>query len=148
MQGEIVEERITFANEDGLELVGVLAYPERAKPNHTVLLCSPHPHFAGNMDNNVICAMARGLARFPESLAFRKQLISVLARLDRHEDAYRHIEEALAFARDDVRLLREQAKCAYALERFDECIEACEKSRVVSPRDGFLATEHIRFQTS
>jgi len=70
MQGEIVEERITFANEDGLELVGVLAYPERAKPNHAVLLCSPHPHFAGNMDNNVICAMARGLAENAVTLRF------------------------------------------------------------------------------
>jgi len=70
MQGEIVEEQIVFANGDGLRLVGVLAYPEQAKPNHAVLLCSPHPHFAGNMDNNVICAMARGLAEHAVTLRF------------------------------------------------------------------------------
>lgn len=70
MQGGIVEERITFTSEDGLQLVGVLAYPERIKPRYAALLCSPHPHFAGNMDNNVICAMARGLADHAVTLRF------------------------------------------------------------------------------
>jgi alpha/beta superfamily hydrolase len=70
MQIGIVEERITFTNDDGLQLAGVLAYPEQAKPKHAVLLCSPHPHFAGNMDNNVICAIARGLAEHAVTLRF------------------------------------------------------------------------------
>jgi alpha/beta superfamily hydrolase len=70
MQTKIVEERITFENEDGLQLVGVLAYPERTEPAHAVLLCSPHPHFAGNMDNNVICSVARELAVHSVTLRF------------------------------------------------------------------------------
>ena len=70
MQNEIVEERITFINDDDLQFVGVLAYPERTKPNLVILLCSPHPHFAGNIDNNVICAVARGLAEHAVTLKF------------------------------------------------------------------------------
>jgi alpha/beta superfamily hydrolase len=70
MQTKIVEERITFENEDGLQLVGVLAYPERTEPEHAVLLCSPHPHFAGNMDNNVICSVSRQLAVHSVTLRF------------------------------------------------------------------------------
>jgi alpha/beta superfamily hydrolase len=62
MQDEIIEERITFVNDDGLRLAGVLAYPYSMRPKYAVLLCSPHPHFAGNMDNNVISAIARELA--------------------------------------------------------------------------------------
>jgi alpha/beta superfamily hydrolase len=61
MPGGIVEERITFAC-DGLRLTGVLAYPECERPEYAVLVCSPHPHFAGNMDNNVVCAVARTAA--------------------------------------------------------------------------------------
>lgn len=70
MQDKIVEERITFINDDGLQLIGVLAYPENVEPIHSVLLCSPHPHFAGNMDNNVICEIARKLAVHAVTLRF------------------------------------------------------------------------------
>ena len=70
MQDGIVEERITFTNDHALQLVGVLAYPVRIKPRYAVLLCSPHPHYAGNMDNNVICAIARGLAEHAVTLRF------------------------------------------------------------------------------
>ncbi len=69
MQGTIVEERITFASER-LRLTGVLAYPESANPEHAVLVCSPHPHFAGNMDNNVVCAIARKSAEYAVTLRF------------------------------------------------------------------------------
>jgi alpha/beta superfamily hydrolase len=70
MQTKIVEEQITFENEDGLQLAGVLAYPERTEPEYAVLLCSPHPHFAGNMDNNVICSVAQQLAVHSVTLRF------------------------------------------------------------------------------
>jgi alpha/beta superfamily hydrolase len=70
MQDKIVEERITFVNDDGLQLTGVLAYPEYDEPKYAVLLCSPHPHFAGNMDNNVICEIARELAKHGVTLRF------------------------------------------------------------------------------
>ena len=69
MQDGIVEERITFAS-DRLRLTGVLAYPESATPEHAVLVCSPHPHFAGNMDNNVVCAVARKSAQHAVTLRF------------------------------------------------------------------------------
>jgi len=68
MQGGIVEERITF--DSGQRLTGVLAYPDSAKPERAVLVCSPHPHFAGNMDNNVVCAIARKSAEHAVTLRF------------------------------------------------------------------------------
>lgn len=57
----IVEERLTFAS-GPLQLSGVLSYPEEAAPEHAVLVCSPHPHFAGDMDNNVVRAISQRLA--------------------------------------------------------------------------------------
>jgi hypothetical protein len=56
-----VEERTTFTS-DGLRLSGVLAYPASGEPKQAVLLCAPHPNFAGNMENNVILALGRHLA--------------------------------------------------------------------------------------
>lgn len=69
MHSGIVEERITFAG-DRLRLTGILAYPDGAQPEHAVLVCSPHPHFAGNMDNNVICAIAQEAAEHAVTLRF------------------------------------------------------------------------------
>lgn len=57
----IIEERITFRSGE-LKLRGILSYPQSDAPKCAVLLCSPHPHFAGNMDNNVISELARRLA--------------------------------------------------------------------------------------
>jgi alpha/beta superfamily hydrolase len=57
----IVEERITFAS-GSLQLSGLLSYPEQETPELAVLVCSPHPHFAGDMDNNVVRAVAERLA--------------------------------------------------------------------------------------
>jgi len=70
MQDKIIEEQLTFVNDDGLQLAGVLAYPSHIEPMYAVLLCSPHPHFAGNMDNNVICEIARQLALHAVTLRF------------------------------------------------------------------------------
>ena len=61
MVDAIVEERVTFAS-GSLRLAGVLAYPQEAAPERAVLVCSPHPHFAGDMNNNVVSAVARHLA--------------------------------------------------------------------------------------
>jgi alpha/beta superfamily hydrolase len=70
MQDKIIEERITFINDEGLQLAGVLAYPDQIEPIYALLLCSPHPHFAGNMDNNVVCEIARELAVQAVTLRF------------------------------------------------------------------------------
>jgi len=65
----IAEEYVTFSS-GPLRLRGVLAYPEETAPERAVLLCSPHPHFAGDMNNNVICAVARRLAAEAVALRF------------------------------------------------------------------------------
>jgi alpha/beta superfamily hydrolase len=65
----IIEEKIMF-DSTGLQLAGVLAYPNSQEPANTILLCSPHPHFAGNMDNNVITELAHYLAREFVTLRF------------------------------------------------------------------------------
>ena len=53
----IYEEKIRLPFPDNECVQGILAYPEKVTDKRAVLLCSPHPHFAGNMDNNVICAL-------------------------------------------------------------------------------------------
>lgn len=57
----MIEEAIQFCSED-LQLEGVLTYKEDLAEGHKVLLCPPHPNLGGNMDNNVILALARTLA--------------------------------------------------------------------------------------
>ena len=57
----IVEERLQFDSE-GVSLEGILAYPEEGRPDSSVLLLAPHPHFGGNMENNVIRHVGRRAA--------------------------------------------------------------------------------------
>jgi hypothetical protein len=61
MEHAIVEERVRIAS-GRLTLSGILSYPGEASPLCGVLLCAPHPNFAGNMENNVVEALARHLA--------------------------------------------------------------------------------------
>lgn len=65
----VIEETLQFAGDENT-LCGVLAYAQDGTPKFAVLLCSPHPHFAGDMDNNVICAVARDLAGQGVTLRF------------------------------------------------------------------------------
>lgn len=65
----IIEERVRFRGPAG-DLTGVLAYPATDQPAGTVLVCSPHPNFAGTMDNNVVRATAQAAARRTVSLRF------------------------------------------------------------------------------
>jgi alpha/beta superfamily hydrolase len=55
---------------DAGRLAGVLAYSENDTPGLAVLLCSPHPNFAGDMENNVIVALAEKLSAGAVSLRF------------------------------------------------------------------------------
>lgn len=55
----INEEKITIPFSSTEQIEGIISYPERIRDNRAVLLCSPHPHFAGNMDNNVITSLYR-----------------------------------------------------------------------------------------
>ena len=64
----IIQERVRFG--DGGRLCGVLSYPEDETPSAAVLLCSPHPNFAGDMENNVILALAERLSASAVTLRF------------------------------------------------------------------------------
>jgi alpha/beta superfamily hydrolase len=55
------EESVTFMR-DWFHLRGRLYYDEGVDPSCAVLLCSPHPHFGGDMENNVISHVARALS--------------------------------------------------------------------------------------
>lgn len=65
----IIEERIRFRNVD-FNLSGILAYPAFEEPQRTILLCSPHPHFAGDMNNNLIQSLGSYLAKDNVTLRF------------------------------------------------------------------------------
>ena len=69
MSDPIVEELVSFKCGD-LNLSGVLAYPEQRVPRFAALICAPHPNFAGNMENNVVVALARDLSRDASTLRF------------------------------------------------------------------------------
>jgi len=58
---QTIEEHVTIPAGDA-SLSGILTYPADGTPMRAVLLCAPHPHFAGDMDNNVIHALAVYLA--------------------------------------------------------------------------------------
>ena len=69
METPVCEESVNFRS-GSLTLSGVLSYPEQTAPQYAVLLCAPHPNFAGNMENNVILALARDFARNAMTLRF------------------------------------------------------------------------------
>lgn len=54
----------------GLTLSGVLAHPEQDAPKYAALICAPHPNFAGNMENNLVMALARAMSRNAMTLRF------------------------------------------------------------------------------
>lgn len=53
----INEEKIIIPFSDGEHVESVISYPDVIGDRRAALLCSPHPHFAGNMDNNIIKAL-------------------------------------------------------------------------------------------
>jgi len=57
----MIEEQISF-NSDGLKLEGVLSYEEDILNPPALLLCPPHPHLGGDMENNVITALGSVMA--------------------------------------------------------------------------------------
>lgn len=69
MQTTIITEQIGFSSSP-LRLSGILSYPSDREPERSVLLCSPHPHFAGDMENNVIKYLADYFAKDSVTLRF------------------------------------------------------------------------------
>jgi len=57
----MIEEHVNF-NSDGMKLEGILSYDENAVNPPLMLLCAPHPHLGGDMENNVITALGNVLA--------------------------------------------------------------------------------------
>ncbi|MFN3466254.1 MAG: alpha/beta hydrolase [Candidatus Brocadiales bacterium] len=57
----MTEERVCF-NSGGMQLEGVLGYEENLTAPPVALVCPPHPNLGGDMDNNVIMALARELS--------------------------------------------------------------------------------------
>ena len=57
----MIEEHVHFDSE-GLKLEGVLSYDENVLDPPMILLCPPHPHLGGDMENNVITELGKVLA--------------------------------------------------------------------------------------
>ena len=57
----MIEEYVNF-NSDGRKLEGIMSYDEDADDPPALLLCSPHPHLGGDMENNVITTLGNVLA--------------------------------------------------------------------------------------
>ncbi len=57
----MIEEHVSFKS-DGMKLEGVLSYDDNALNPLPILLCPPHPHLGGDMENNVITALGSVLA--------------------------------------------------------------------------------------
>ena len=69
MSADVCEEFVSFPSGD-LRLSGVLAYPEQTAPRYAALICAPHPNFAGNMENNLVVALAREFSAHAMTLRF------------------------------------------------------------------------------
>ncbi len=57
----MIEEHVNFSS-GGLKLEGVLSYDENVLDPPMMLLCPPHPHLGGDMENNVITELGKVLA--------------------------------------------------------------------------------------
>lgn len=57
----VVEENVAFLSE-GLTIEGVLGYDQDLSHGSGVVLCPPHPHLGGDMNNNVIVGIHTALS--------------------------------------------------------------------------------------
>ncbi len=92
----MIEEHVNF-NSDGMKLEGVLSYDENAVNPPSMLLCSPHPHLGGDMENNVITALGNVLAEKGfATLRFNYRGVGGSeSRLDNIAEVYEYWEEIL-----------------------------------------------------
>ena len=115
-----IQERIRFGR-DG-RLAGVLSYPAEATPQRAVLICSPHPNFAGDMNNNVITALGKRLSTEAVTLRFDYRGIGD-SRIDLPEglglfDYWDAVEQT----RDYTDALADTAEAANELARIAEAL--------------------------
>ncbi len=92
----MIEEHVNF-NSDGMKLEGVLSYDENAVNPPSILLCPPHPHLGGDMENNVITALGNVLAEKGfATLRFNYRGVGGSeSRLDNIAEVYEYWEEIL-----------------------------------------------------
>ncbi len=92
----MIEEHVNF-NSDGLKLEGFLSYDENTLSPPLVLLCPPHPHLGGDMENNVIMALGKTLAENGfAALRFNYRGVgSSESRLSNIAEIYEYWEEIL-----------------------------------------------------
>jgi hypothetical protein len=92
----MIEEHVNFSS-DGMKLEGVLSYDENAVNPPSMLLCSPHPHLGGDMENNVITALGNVLAEKGfATLRFNYRGVGGSeSRLDNIAEVYEYWEEIL-----------------------------------------------------
>jgi len=96
----VIHERIRFGSDEYLE--GVLSYPANCEPKQAVLICSPHPNFGGDMENNVVAALAERCAAEAVTLRFDyrgvgRSLIDLPAGLSIF-DYWDNLEQTLHYA--------------------------------------------------
>ncbi len=114
---EIFEERVAIPFEDGT-MEGELVYDPLGETCDAVLLLSPHPNFAGTMDNNVICALSRQFGKSGYAvLRFNYPGVGASTiRLDEHESSFdfwdavereQRFEKAAGPSREALAYLRE-----------------------------------------
>ena len=53
---DVIQEKVRFGADGAL--AGVLAYGATTRPTYAALICSPHPNFGGDLENNVVAALA------------------------------------------------------------------------------------------
>ncbi len=92
----MIEEHVNF-NSDGMKLEGILTYDENAVDPPSMLLCPPHPHLGGDMENNVITALGKVLAEKGfATLRFNYRGVgNSESRLDNIAEVYEYWEEIL-----------------------------------------------------
>src|SRR5690242_14854981 len=65
---EIIHEQVRFGKDE--YLAGIFSYAARGNPTRAVLVCSPHPNFGGDMQNNVVAALAERFSTDAVTLRF------------------------------------------------------------------------------
>jgi alpha/beta superfamily hydrolase len=92
----MIGEHVNF-NSDGMKLEGILSYDENAVNPPSMLLCSPHPHLGGDMENNVITVLGNVLAEKGfATLRFNYRCVgNSESRLDNIAEEYEYWEKIL-----------------------------------------------------
>ncbi len=92
----MIEEHVNFKS-NGMNLEGVLSYDENALNPPPILLCAPHPHLGGDMENNVITALGSVLAENGfATLRFNYRGVgNSESRLNNIAEVYEYWEEVL-----------------------------------------------------